>query len=80
MFPVVLFITSGHWAKVIMLVNFVTLPFNMMELLVLNLVFILSIALSSELREPSIGNYNNYTFYLLGKSVEETSSYIFPFF
>lgn len=55
MFPAVLFITSGDWVKVSILLYFITLSYDMIEFLV-ELVSVLSIAIISTLWEPSIGN------------------------
>lgn len=55
MFPAVLFVTSGDWVKVSILLYFVTLSYDMIEFLV-ELVSVLSIAIISTLWEPSIGN------------------------
>ena len=46
-FPVVLFILSGGWFKIIILLCGVTLAYDMIKLLETNLVFVLSTAVNS---------------------------------
>ena len=82
--PVVLFITRGNWARVIMLLYFVTLAYDTIELLVVELIWYLYSALPSP---PYFGSrlsetINNYTLYLFSSESQatgETYFFSFPF-
>ena len=84
MLPVVLFITRGNWARVIMLFYFVTLACDTRELLVVKLIWYLYSALPSS---PYFGIHlsetiNNYTLYLFSSESQatgETHFFSFPF-
>ena len=83
MFPVVLFITSGGWVKVIGLLYFVALAYAMIELLIMKLIWYLYSALPLSLCFGSClsENISNYTFYLFSlesQSMGETPSSTFP--
>ena len=57
MLPVVLFIICGNRARVIMLLLFVTLAYDISAGRETNRVFVLSIIVTSVLREPPMGDY-----------------------
>lgn len=83
-FPVVLSVTFGAWAKVIILLYFVILVYGMIELLVVKLSWYAYSALSSPLYFVSnlLETINNNTFYLFSlesQPMEEPSFHIFPF-
>ena len=85
MFSVVLFIASGSWVKVIILLYFVTLDYDMTKWLVMRLIWYLSSALPSSpyFRSHLSENINNYTLYLLSSEnqfIGHTRSFTFPFF
>ena len=82
--PVVLFITHVNWAKVITLLYFVTLAYDMIELLVVKLIWYLYSALLSPLYFGShlSETINNYSFYLFSsesQAMGEIPPFIFPF-
>lgn len=83
-FPAVMFISFGGWAEVIILMYFVTLTYDMIDLLVMKLVWCLYSALPSPLYFgnhllEAINNYSFYLFSLESQPMEESSSHIFPF-